>query len=171
MAAGPIEQPHERDVSAECPPARGRDGLDRLALDPTRGQGRGGGRDLLEGLQTDAEGFDRSEWHGLGARDHLRSIALPGSLSRLSPVGIGDNAAVSQPASRPRASEAPPAPDPIAVERAYRRHQVRRQIRSARLRERRNAQIRFFVVIALLLGLSLAFGLTAWHEIQRLFGL
>ncbi len=77
-------------------------------------------------------------------------------------------ARVAQPAHR---NDAPPTPDPLAVHREYRRHRARREFRSARLRERRNAHVRFFVVIALLLALSIAFGLTAWRQVEQLFGL
>ena len=78
---------------------------------------------------------------------------------------------MGQPAPRPSAPDAPPAPDPLALERAYRRQRAKRAARSARRRERRNAHIRFFVVVLLLLGLSVAVALTAWREIEQLFGL
>jgi hypothetical protein len=77
-------------------------------------------------------------------------------------------ARVAQPAPQ---GDPPPTPDPLAVHREYRRHRARREIRSARLRERRNAHVRFFLAIALLLALSIAFGLAAWRQVEQLFGL
>jgi hypothetical protein len=80
-----------------------------------------------------------------------------------------------QPAqARGRAPE--PAPeqlpfDPLAARRAYRRERMRRRAKRERLRERRLAGVRFAVVLCALLGLSLFLTLTAWHEVQRLFGI
>jgi hypothetical protein len=80
-------------------------------------------------------------------------------------------AAMGNPAPHRDATDAPPAPDPRAVEHAYRLEKAKRHVRLARARERRAAHIRFFVVVVVLVALSLAFGLTAWREIQRVFGL
>lgn len=79
--------------------------------------------------------------------------------------------AMGRPARHSDASDAPPAPDPHAIERAYWLEKEKRRRRDTRARERRAAHIRFFVVVLALIALSAAFGLTAWHEIQRLFGL
>jgi hypothetical protein len=78
---------------------------------------------------------------------------------------------MGRPVRQPDASDAPPSPDPYAVRHAYRRHRARRIARHEKQRERRAAHFRFFAVVLLLLGLCAAFALTAWHEVQRLFGL
>ena len=69
-----------------------------------------------------------------------------------------------------QAADAPPV-DPLAVARAYRRERLRRRARQDRVRERRLAGLRFAFVLAALLALSVFLTLTAWHEVQRLFGL
>jgi hypothetical protein len=86
-----------------------------------------------------------------------------------------DSRAMAQPARTPR--EAPgrdpdPLPvDPHAVRRAYRRQRLLRRARRDRIRERRLAALRFVLFLCLLLALSLFLTLTAWREVQRLFGL
>jgi hypothetical protein len=57
------------------------------------------------------------------------------------------------------------------VERAYRLERAKRRARSDRDRALRRARIRFVGVLFALLGLAAALGLTAWQQIQRLFGL
>jgi hypothetical protein len=74
------------------------------------------------------------------------------------------------PHARERTSEPPPL-DPLAVRRAYRRERLRRRAERDRLRERRLAGLRFALVIGALLALSLFLTFTAWHEVQRLFGI
>jgi cell division septal protein FtsQ len=76
---------------------------------------------------------------------------------------------VAEPARR-SVQPAPPL-DPTAVERAYRLERAKRRARHDRDRSLRRAKIRFFVVLLGLLGLAAALGLTAWQQIQRLFGL
>jgi hypothetical protein len=74
----------------------------------------------------------------------------------------------------PRAETGPPdeAPvDPGAIELRYRYHRARRQARVRARQESRLAQYRFYIVMAVLLALAVAFLIGAWHEIQRLFGL
>lgn len=73
----------------------------------------------------------------------------------------------------PGSDEAPETPpvDPFAVQRAYRRERLRRRARDERLRERRLANLRFFLVLGLLFALSVFLTLTIWEEVQRLFGL
>ena len=82
---------------------------------------------------------------------------------------------MAQPARTPRkAAEREPDAlpvDPLAVERAYRRQRLLRRAKRERIRERRLAALRFALFLALLLGLSLFLTLTAWREVQRLFGL
>jgi hypothetical protein len=69
-----------------------------------------------------------------------------------------------------RAPESPPL-DPTAVRRAYRRERAKRRARREHIRERRLAGVRFVVALFALLALSVFLTLTAWHEVQRLFGL
>jgi hypothetical protein len=76
---------------------------------------------------------------------------------------------VAEPARR--SSQPAPPLDPAAVERAYRLERAKRRARSERDRALRRARIRFFGVLLALLGLAGALGLTAWQQIQRLFGL
>jgi hypothetical protein len=61
--------------------------------------------------------------------------------------------------------------DPAAIELRYRYHRARRQARVRARQESRLAHYRFYIVMAVLLALALAFLLGSWHEIQRLFGL
>jgi cell division septal protein FtsQ len=76
----------------------------------------------------------------------------------------------ARPAEPEAADDAPPH-DPTAVERAYAAHRARRRAQLRQARARRYARVRFFVVIAVLLGLCIYLTLTVWQEIERLFGL
>ncbi len=82
---------------------------------------------------------------------------------------------MAQPApSRRPTTERPPESlpfDPHAARRAYRLQRLRRRARRDRIRERRLAAVRFVVVLCALLALSIFLTLTAWREVQRLFGL
>ena len=76
-----------------------------------------------------------------------------------------------EPARRPPAvSEGPPI-DPLAIERAYRRHRAQRRARIERKRHKRLAALRFWLVLALLLGATIFLALSIWHQVQQLFGL
>ena len=68
-----------------------------------------------------------------------------------------------------RVEEAPT--DPAAIDRAYRVHRARRRARIERQRARRNARVRFWLVLVLMVGLSVYLGLTVWQQIEKLFGL
>jgi hypothetical protein len=57
------------------------------------------------------------------------------------------------------------------VDRAYRLERAKRRARDDRDRARRRARIRFLGVLLALLGLAAGLGLTAWQQIQALFGL
>ena len=61
--------------------------------------------------------------------------------------------------------------DPAAVDRAYRYHRDRRRARVRHSRERKRAQLRFWVVLLLLAGLAVYLMLLVWSQIERLFGL
>ena len=74
-------------------------------------------------------------------------------------------------ARRQAVIEEVPAYDPRAIERTLLEQRLRREARLRRKRARRNARIRFFVVLAALLGGAIAIGVVVWQEIQRLFGL
>jgi hypothetical protein len=64
-----------------------------------------------------------------------------------------------------------PPVDPSAVDRAYREHRARRRARIERTRESRRANLRFWLVLLLLLTGLVALSLAVWNEIQQLFGL
>jgi hypothetical protein len=80
---------------------------------------------------------------------------------------------MAQPARQtPEHDPDPPLPlDPLAVRQAYHRQRLLRKARKERIRQRRLAALRFGLFLALLLGMSLFLTLTAWHEVQRLFGI
>jgi hypothetical protein len=61
--------------------------------------------------------------------------------------------------------------DPEAVGRAYRLHRARRRAHRMREREVRRARLRFWLVLAALVALSVWLSIVAWHQIERLFGL
>ena len=64
-----------------------------------------------------------------------------------------------------------PLTDPYAVDRAVVLHRARRRARIERRRARRLANLRFWLVVIVLLASSVFVSLTVWREIQRLFGL
>lgn len=88
-----------------------------------------------------------------GGRSH--ALTLPG---------------VARNAQRAAADDAPPL-DPDAVQDAYRLHRARRMARIEQRRRSKRAGIRFWLVLAVLLALSVALGVTIWREVQQLFGL
>ena len=57
------------------------------------------------------------------------------------------------------------------VRREYRRQQARREARLRRTRERRAANVRFWLIVLALLALSVYLSIAMWHQVQRLFGL
>jgi len=57
------------------------------------------------------------------------------------------------------------------VERAYRLERAKRRARTDRDRALRRARLRFLSVLIALLALAGGLGLTAWQQIQQLFGL
>jgi hypothetical protein len=61
--------------------------------------------------------------------------------------------------------------DPHAIDRAYHLHRARRRARSERRVESRRANLRFYVVLGVLLIAVAVIGATIWHQIQQLFGL
>jgi hypothetical protein len=87
---------------------------------------------------------------------------------------------MAEPATRPAAGgaphgaaggDAPPPYDPVAVDRAYLQERARRRARIERVRAKRRASLRFWLVLLVLAAASLALVLTIWREIERLFGL
>jgi hypothetical protein len=64
-----------------------------------------------------------------------------------------------------------PPVDPHAIERNYRLERLRRRARGERRAELRRANLRFYVVLAVLLIGTAVIGATIWHQIQQLFGL
>jgi hypothetical protein len=83
---------------------------------------------------------------------------------------------MAEPATRSHAGadapqfDAPPL-EPGAVDRAYLQEKARRRARIERMRERRRAAIRFWLVLLALLALAVLLMLTTWREVERLFGL
>ena len=67
--------------------------------------------------------------------------------------------------------QSPPLHDPRAIEREYRRRRAMRRHREQRTRERRAANIRFWLVVVALLALSVYLGVEMWKQVQNLFGL
>lgn len=61
--------------------------------------------------------------------------------------------------------------DPSAIELRYRYHRALRHARVLRREESRLAGYRFYIALVVLIGISVAFVVGSWHEIQRLFGL
>lgn len=68
-----------------------------------------------------------------------------------------------------RLEEAPA--EPSTVELRYRYHRAQRQARVRRREENRLARYRFYIALTVLLAISVAFVVGAWHEINHLFGL
>jgi len=64
-----------------------------------------------------------------------------------------------------------PAPPPSTVELRYRYHRAQRQARVRQREEHRLARYRFYIALTVLLVISGAFVVGAWHEINHLFGL
>ena len=61
--------------------------------------------------------------------------------------------------------------EPSTVELRYRYHRARRNARVRHREESRLARYRFYIVMTVLLAISAAFVIGAWHEINHLFGL
>jgi hypothetical protein len=64
-----------------------------------------------------------------------------------------------------------PVYDPGVVRREYRRQRARREARLRRTRERRAANVRFWLIVLALLALSVYLSIAMWHQVQNLFGL
>jgi len=64
-----------------------------------------------------------------------------------------------------------PVYDPGAVRKEYRRHRAKREARQRRNRERRAANVRFWLIVLALLALSVYLSIAMWHQVQKLFGL
>jgi hypothetical protein len=64
-----------------------------------------------------------------------------------------------------------PSLDPLAIEHAYQRERARRRARTDRRTAAKSSNARFWVVLAVLVLLTVLTALTAWHEVQRTFGL
>jgi hypothetical protein len=62
-------------------------------------------------------------------------------------------------------------PSPSTVELRYRYHRAQRQARVRQRQENSLARYRFYIAMTVLLAISAAFVVAAWHEIDHLFGL
>jgi hypothetical protein len=81
---------------------------------------------------------------------------------------------VAQPAPttpEPIGLEEEPPLDPEAVSRAYRQHRARRAAKAKRHREKRWAGVRFWLVLALVLVVTVLLAARTLGEIERVFGL
>jgi hypothetical protein len=92
-----------------------------------------------------------------------RINGLPGRRTRLGTM--------AEPARRHEAADEAPTYDPGAIQRTLLKQRLRREARLARKRARRNARIRFLLVIFTLLAGAIVLGAFVWQEIQKLFGL
>lgn len=70
-----------------------------------------------------------------------------------------------------RLEDDPPSLDPLAIERNYRRERARRRARVERQSAARRSDIRFWITLFVLAFLAAFVILTAWREIQNLFGI
>jgi hypothetical protein len=78
---------------------------------------------------------------------------------------------MAEPARPEITLEDTPPVDPSAIDRAYRQHRAKRRAQVERKRQNRLANVRFWIVLLVLLFVSVFLGLTIWHAIQKLFGL
>jgi hypothetical protein len=69
-----------------------------------------------------------------------------------------------------RLEDDPPSLDPLAIERNYRRERARRRARIERQRTARRSDVRFWITLFVLAFFAAFVILTAWREIQNLFG-
>jgi hypothetical protein len=69
-----------------------------------------------------------------------------------------------------RLEDDPPSLDPLAIERNYRRERARRRARVERQSAARRSDMRFWITLFVLAFLAAFVILTAWREIQTLFG-
>ena len=69
-----------------------------------------------------------------------------------------------------RLEDDPPSLDPLAIERNYRRERARRRARVERQSAARRSDIRFWITLFVLAFLAAFVILTAWREVQSLFG-
>jgi anti-sigma-K factor RskA len=69
------------------------------------------------------------------------------------------------------ASPEDPPVDPAAVEHAYRLHRARRAARAKRHREKRWANVRFWVFLAVAVAVAVLLAARTLGEIERVFGL
>lgn len=61
--------------------------------------------------------------------------------------------------------------DPTAIHRNYRRQRIKRRVREERAREKTLASLRFWLVLAAVLCVSVGLAVVIWNQIQQLFGL
>jgi hypothetical protein len=78
---------------------------------------------------------------------------------------------VPEPARESRVLEDdPPSLDPLAIERNYRRERARRRAKVERQSAARRSDMRFWITLFVLAFLAAFVILTAWREVQNLFG-
>jgi hypothetical protein len=64
-----------------------------------------------------------------------------------------------------------PVVDSGAIEREYRRRRAKRRVLEERSRARRNANIRFWVIVVALLAFGVYLAVAIWNQVQNLFGI
>jgi hypothetical protein len=77
---------------------------------------------------------------------------------------------MSEPAPRIHAPDDAPSLDPRAIEQNYRRERARRRARVERRSEARRSEVRFWVMLLVLVFAAAFLMLAAWHQVQTLFG-
>ena len=78
---------------------------------------------------------------------------------------------MAQPARRPELVDESLELDPVAVQRAYQLHRARRRHHRNRQRETKRANLRFWVVLLVLVAASIYLSIVIWRQIERTFGL
>jgi hypothetical protein len=78
---------------------------------------------------------------------------------------------MAQPARRQELVDEALQLDPVAVQRAYQLHRARRRANRNRQRETKRANLRFWFVLLVLVGVSIYLSVVIWHQIERTFGL
>jgi hypothetical protein len=78
---------------------------------------------------------------------------------------------MAQPARRQEVVDEALQLDPVAVQRAYQLHRARRRAHRNRQRETKRANLRFWFVLLVLVGVSVYLSVVIWHQIERTFGL
>jgi hypothetical protein len=77
---------------------------------------------------------------------------------------------MAQPSRVHQADDGAPSLDPTAIEQAYLRERARRRAKIDRHEYARNSSARFWVMLAVLALLTVLISLTAFRQVQSIFG-